>query len=49
MVTVTTTEEVIVPQAVVTVTVYVPAPKAVMPVMLGFCELEVKPLGPVHE
>ena len=32
----------------VAVTEYVPAPAAVMPAMLGFCDDDVKPFGPVQ-
>ena len=39
-----------VPQvAVAAVTLYVPAPAEVTLVITGFCALEVKPFGPVHE
>jgi hypothetical protein len=33
----------------VAVTEYVPAPSEEIPAMVGFCKVEVKLLGPVHE
>lgn len=37
------------PPASVTVTVYVPAMAFVAPAMVGFCSVELKLLGPLHE
>src|SRR6266446_5082750 len=37
------------PDAFVTFTIYVPAADVVTLLMLGFCNEEVNPLGPVHE
>jgi hypothetical protein len=33
----------------VTVSVYVPLAETVADVMVGFCDVDVKPLGPLHE
>ena len=41
--------ELVQPPATVTVTVYVPELEEVADEMVGFCNDELKPLGPVHE
>ena len=46
--TVTTVVEVLLQVPLLAVTLYVPAPKAVMPAILGLCKIEVKLLGPLQ-
>ena len=45
---ITVTVAVVEPQPFVAVSVYVPAAAVVAPAMLGFCEPELKPLGPLQ-
>jgi hypothetical protein len=47
--TVTSVVVLVLPQELLIVTVYVPLATVVAPLIVGFCELEVNPLGPVHE